>query len=47
VFSVNAAVVLRGWMPNTPINASPWWMWVVVAVFLLVAFLVSRARRRP
>jgi len=47
MFNVNAAVALRGWMPNTPIPPSPWWMWVVVAVFLLVAFFVSRARRWP
>jgi hypothetical protein len=41
-----AAVLVGGILPSTPIPPSPWWMWVLLGIFLLVAFLVSRARRR-
>jgi hypothetical protein len=39
-------VLVGGILPSTPVQPSPWWMWVLLGIFLLVAFLVSRARRR-
>jgi len=41
-----AAVLVAGILPSSPVKPSPWWMWVLLGIFLLVAFLVSRARRR-
>jgi len=41
-----AAVLVGGILPSTPTPPSPWWMWVLLGIFLLVAYLVSRARRR-
>ena len=41
-----AGVLVGGILPSSPVQPSPWWMWVLLGIFLLVAFLVSRARRR-